>query len=202
MNKVILIDDRPKRMSIAFNKIGQDISMFSSLIALDIPLEMDCLKIKDEINSGSNKSISNYSLIIIHQSALSTTGLNSLDSNCKSNNSKLILFSGSVRQPLYTTKDGFEKLIVNSKDLYSGLLLPFLKKNLNNESEHLTELIYAEKWKIGIALTYRQLLLDEKYGDDIKAIPHKNKQLLNCISILGEHTLEELTLLIREQIEL
>jgi hypothetical protein len=202
MNRIILIDDRPKRMSLATEKIGQDLTLYTSTNGLNIPQGNDCLKIKDEINSGSGINISNYSLIIIHQSALNGLGLNTLDSICKINNSKLILFSGSIRQPVFSSRDGFEKLIVNSKDLYSLLLIPFLQKALNNRLEHLTELIYSDKWKLGVALTYRQLLIDEKYGDDIKTVAHKNKQLLNCKSILGDLNLEELTQLISEQIEL
>ena len=45
-----------------------------------------------------------------------------------------------------------------------------------------------------------QLLIDEKYGDDLREINHKNKQLLNCISILGVCTVEQLSILIDEHI--
>jgi hypothetical protein len=202
MNNIILIDDRPKRMSLAFDKIGQDLNLYLSLSGLNIPLDHECIKIKDDLNKGSGFYISHYHLIIVHQSALNGIGLNTLESICKLNKSKLILFSGSIRQPVFSTTDGFQKLIVNSKDLYSALLLPFIQKIQNNKLEHLTELIYADKWKLSIALIYRQLLMDVKYGDDIKAVPHKNKQLLNCISILGELNFEELNNIISEQIEL
>jgi hypothetical protein len=201
MNKVILIDDRPKRMSLALEKTGNDLNIYNSINGLEIPMDEHCNAIKDELNSGSGKLILNFSLIIAHQSALNGIGLNTLDSTCKLQNIKLILFSGSIRQPVYTNDNGFEKLIVNSKDLYSAGLLPFIKKTLNNQLEHLTELVYAEKWKLGIALTYRQLLIDKKYGDDINLIYHKKKQLLNCVSILGERTLEDLSKLINDQID-
>ncbi len=202
MNKIILLDDRPKRMSLAFEKNGQDLNLYTSIIGLYIPVENDCIRIKNELNSGSGESVKNYSLIIAHQSALSGLGLNTIDSICKLYGIKLILFSGSIMQPVYNGNKGFQKLIVNSKDLYSVGLASFIKRTANDQLEHLTELIYAEKWKLGVALTYRQLLIDEKYGDDLKAINHKNKQLLNCVSILGECTVEELSKLVNEQIQL
>jgi hypothetical protein len=202
MNKIILLDDRPKRMSLAFEKNGQDLNLYTSIIGLYIPVENDCIRIKNELNRGSGESVKNYSLIIVHQSAFSGLGLNTIDSICKLYGIKLILFSGSIRQPVYYGNNSFQKLIVNSKDLYSVGLASFIKKTANDQLEHLTELIYAEKWKLGVALTYRQLLIDEKYGDDLKAINHKNKQLLNSVSILGECTLEELSKLINEQIQL
>lgn len=200
MNKIILLDDRPKRMSLAFEKNAQDINLYKSIDALYIPMENDCLRIKNEINNGSGEIIKNYSLVIAHQSAFNGLGLNTIDSICKSNEIKLILFSGSIRQPVYSGKNGFSKLIVNSNDLYSNRLLAFIKKTAENQLEHLTELIYAEKWKLGVALNYRQLLIDEKYGDDLREINHKNKQLLNCISILGVCTVEQLSILIDEHI--
>jgi hypothetical protein len=202
MNKIILLDDRPKRMSLAFEKNGLDINIYKLIEGLDIPIENDCVRIKDELNSGIVDSVKNYSLIIAHQSAFTGLGLNTIDSICKLHGIKLILFSGSIRQPVYNSINGFQKLIVNSKNLYSERLTNFLKKTANNQLEHLTELIYAEKWKLGVALTYRQLLIDEKYGDDLKTINHKNKQLLNSISILGNYTVEELSKLIDEQIQL
>lgn len=201
MNRVILMDDRPKRMSLAIEKNGQDFNLYKSIEGLEIPLEQDCINLKEEINNGSGKSISNYSLIIAHQSAFSGTGLNILDSTCKSHKINLILFSGSIRQPVYYAEKEYRKLIINSKDLYSENLVHFIVKVIKNEMDHLTELIYADKWKLGIALTYRQLLIDQKYGDDIRSISHKNKQLLNCISILGECTEDELSSLINEQIQ-
>ena len=202
MNKIILLDDRPKRMSLAIEKNGQDLNLYTSIKGLYIPLENDCIRIKNELNNGSGESITNYSLLIAHQSAFSGIGLKTIDSICKLHGIKLILFSGSIRQPVYYSDNAFHKLIVNSKDLYSLVLLPFIKKTVNNQLEHLTELIYADKWKLGIALTYRQLLIDQKYVDNLKTINHKNKQLLNCVSILGECTLEELSELINEQIQL
>jgi len=201
MNKIILLDDRPKRMSIAFEKNGHDLNLYKSIKGLFIPLENDCIRIKNELNQGSGESISNYSLIIAHQSAFSGKGLKTIDSICQLHSIKLILFSGSIRQPVYYNGNHFHKLIVNSKDLYSYKLPSFIIKTAENELEHITELIYADMWKLSAALTYRQLLIDEKYGDDLKVINHKNRQLLNCVSILGENTLEELSELINEQIQ-
>ena len=82
MNKIILLDDRPKRMSLAFEKNAQDINLYKSIDALYIPMENDCLRIKNEINNGSGEIIKNYSLVIAHQSAFNGLGLNTIDSIC------------------------------------------------------------------------------------------------------------------------
>jgi hypothetical protein len=202
MNKIILLDDRPKRMKLAFEKNGHDLNLYTSIEGLYIPIENDCIRIKNELNNGLGESVAKYSLIIAHQSAFSGMGLRTIDSICKVNSIKLILFSGSIRQPVYYSDNGFHKLIVNSKDFYSVGLPLFMKKTVGNELEHITELLYADKWRLSVALRYRQLLIDEKYGDDLKTINHKHKQLLNCISILGECTLEKLTELINEEIQI
>ena len=149
MKKILLIEDRPGRQAQLLTE--KDFDALVKIDNLDRPNADECVKLIDEINN-ENAQIEQYDLIIIHKSSLNQTGLEFL----KTLKKDLIIFSGGLSQFIYQYDD-FPILSVNSADLYNSNFINFIRKYINGYITNLSELIYGEKWKLNLLLSYRLL---------------------------------------------
>jgi hypothetical protein len=198
IQKTIIIEDRPKRQENLLPNGLSDVEAISNLEHISLPQESDCTSIISLIENDAFEDFHQFNLIIIHRSSLTTTGLKNLNSFCSSNDKKLILYTGAQSTATYLEKP-FTLLMVSANQLYSDNLLSFLSKYSTDKETNLCELLYGENWKLSLMLTYRQLLLDKKHGDDFLDFPDKQKLFDSCLSVLGNSTLEDTSLLINKK---
>jgi hypothetical protein len=184
MKKIILIEDRSERQR-QFLGIDQ-LTDLKNLNGLTILSGQDCYETIEEINGTDDIiSLSEYKMIIIHRSALRSSGINKLINYCKINNRDLIFFSGDISQSIFSADD-IHLLLINSKELYQPHLKNFLSKYILGKVNHLSELIYGDLWRINIMLSLRQLLIK---GDLDRMSSELKEQYQNLI---GLYSLEDL----------
>ena len=194
---VLLVDDRPPRLKDGLHKHNQTISDLLSIEGFHIADSKECESIFKELKNSNKEVFNSYNLVIIHESRLEGNSKQMLSSF---KGKDFILFSGKLNTRINKQLDYEEKdikknnyiLEVNSKDLYSARLKGFLENYTSNNIENITELIYGHNWKLNTLLTYRQVLIDAKYGDDINS-GEKRKVLMNCEEIVGKKSLYQLT---------
>ncbi|MBU0487536.1 MAG: hypothetical protein KKD31_06240 [Bacteroidetes bacterium] len=152
MKKIILIEDRKERQKEFLSE--STLMELKNIEELFLPEEADCTRILSSINAKEMESLESYSLIIVHASRLDTNGFKALEEYCGKGKKYLILFSGGFSQTIYQEAN-FKLLRANSKDFYSDKLLQFLRKFIEQETVHLTELVYGDSWKLSFLLHYR-----------------------------------------------
>ncbi|WP_340111000.1 hypothetical protein [Maribellus mangrovi] len=175
MKNILLIEDRIGRQKHFLST--EEIAELKELVSSDnLPIrriieKLNCSEISQELESAN--------LISIHKSALNSEGLRQLLDYCKSHQKDLILFTGGISQISYSN-EGFQLLILNSKDFYSNLLLPFLRDYKKVASTNLLKLVYGDSWKLSFMLQYRNYKkLYENEGDLYK----KEELLINLQTI-------------------
>lgn len=156
MYKILFLEDRTDRQ-ITFLPNGiEDYNEIISIPNVKMPEPNICKKIIEEINNQTFEFDDDLRLIIVHRSILNNSGISYLNQVAKSNNLKLVFFSGGISQVLYS-KDNIEQIFLNSTDFYSDLLIPFLKKYSIDDSTPILEL-FNENWKLSYMMLYRQLV--------------------------------------------
>ena len=75
---------------------------------------------------------------------------------CKDRCIKIIFFSGGIAQLNYHNEN-LEFLNINSSDLYSARLIPFIRNFLQDKVDNLLELVY-ENWELTYLLQLRKLI--------------------------------------------
>lgn len=167
MKKVLLIDDRANRQIDLLKKADIDISFFYEVLDN---------KIKDEYNlflknmEDDSSFLSNYEVIIAHQSIFQCDEKKDLfakiKNNCKKYGCSLVLFSGG-NENSYTNEE-YEELTLSSINLYSKNLVLFLNE-FRNGNKNVLILSYGKKWKLNIILNILEKItyfIDEHYNDE------------------------------------
>ncbi len=183
MNKqILLLEDRPYRQSQYLDE--RAIDKLQKIRNLTFPKGNECDKWIENINNNFfSQNLEYFDLIIIHRSALNEDGKKNIIEFCKRKKKSLVFFSGEISQSIYTEIE-FPYLLLSTKDFYQPHLTDFFIKLSNGELEHLTELIYGQRWKLNAMLGYRQLLLkgdlsriEEKLKDGFESIIGGGKKL-------------------------
>jgi len=184
MKKVILIEDRPGRQSQFLSK--NEIEQLQAVNGLSTSKTDETNKLISEIDHSAFDLLSDYQLIIIHRSALSDMGINSLNSYCKSTKKDLIYFSGGITQCNYYN-DGYNLLNISVSELYNKSLSTTIRDYIEGKVQHLLEIVYGRSWRLSTMLCYRQWLTSN-VGD----IDLEKKEAFNAILGKTDYTLEVL----------
>jgi len=145
--KILLIEDRADRQR-KFTKID-----FFKYPMVDNKIG-DAYKAIEKAFNEERFELNDYDVIISHRSAFGENNskvLSKLNAFCKENKKKLILFSGGISVPFYTTTP-FEFLSINSKELYGNNLELFLEDAQKNNDSNLLLLAYGKNWELNILL--------------------------------------------------
>ena len=156
MSKILILEDRPSRQRLFLPNREKDIETLLSISGLSIPLVVDCKKIIDEINNEHYLFKDTLKLLIIHKSSINSIGLMYVYKACKDKCIKIIFFSGGIAQLNYHNEN-LEFLNINSSDLYSARLIPFIRNFLQDKVDNLLELVY-ENWELTYLLQLRKLI--------------------------------------------
>ena len=156
MSKILILEDRPSRQRLFLPNREKDIETLLSISGLSIPLVDDCKKIIDEINHERYLFKDTLKLLIIHKSSINSKGLMYVYKACKDQCIKIIVFSGGIAQLNYHNEN-LEFLNINSSDLYSARLIPFVRNFLQDKVDNLLELVY-ENWELTYLLQLRKLI--------------------------------------------
>lgn len=164
--KILIIEDRPSRQQHFLP--NNDVETIRNLDGIFIPLGHECISIISQLNEGLFNFENTLKLIVIHKSALNTSGLIYIHENCKRMHVNLICFSGGISQTTFYNDD-YEILEINSANLYTDRLIPFLKNVLNNTCESTLEVLSSD-WRLSYLLLARQILysLSIEKDDDAK----------------------------------
>lgn len=187
MCKILILEDRRDRQ-ISFLPNGiSDMEEINAIPAVYMPLPNESKFIIEKINTKSFEFSSETTLIIVHHSKLSNGGITYINEFAKKNATKVVFFSGGIGQVFYNN-DGFEQLFLNSTEFYSDLLVPFLKKYANDDSETILELS-NKNWKLSYLMLYRQLSQNLKISEKDESDPYTyynitNERLINIGKIL------------------
>jgi len=145
--KILLIEDRADRQR-KFTKID-----FSKYPMVDNKIG-DAYKEIEKAFNEERFELHDYDVIISHRSAFGENNskvLSKLKEFCKESKKQLILFSGGISVPFYTTTP-FESLSINSKELYGDNLELFLEEAKVNNHSNLLLLAYGKNWELNILL--------------------------------------------------
>ena len=193
MMKIILLEDRPGRQEQYID--SEKVAKLKALQGLKILLGEECRDMINKLNQADDSQLNEFTLILIHRSALSAEGIDTVTTHCQQNKKNLVFFSGGISQSLFTSQN-FPYLLLNSKDFYQSNMLNFLSKFVNGDTEHITELVYGDSWKLNLMLNYRQLLLKGELGRLDEIFKESLEELI------GKLPLEELNKEIKAKITL
>jgi len=151
MSKILLIEDRSARQKLFMEDTKIDLNKYSDI--LDNMIDDKYNTLYDALKTESF-IFENYEVIISHKSAYDNDNsaiLHRLENYCKTNNKKLVLFSGGV-DFVYHYKDAdYEHLELNSKLFYSYNLELFFN-DFKNGNFNILSLAYGKQWKLNIML--------------------------------------------------
>ncbi len=194
--KVLFLEDRPDRQKLFLPNKEKDVIELSQISEINLPKENVCKEILEQINVGRFVPDEKLKLIIVHRSALKSSGISYLNGIGKNTKIKLIYFSGGISQTTYFN-DSFEQININSSDFYSDLLIPFLKRFIEDENTNLLE-VYNKNWKLSYLLLYRQIKSNlEIETDDVGANSPKRifeRRIKNLEKILGNELTNQIDL--------
>jgi hypothetical protein len=155
MKKVLLIEDRSERQTLLLKTIK--LSEYSDI--LDNMIKEKYEKIFESLKNDSF-DFYNYSVIITHQSAFKDDNisiLKKLEKHCKENKKTLVLFSGGIDSKSYLEEEGYQRLDISSKTLYSEHIELFLEDAQKGNNNPLI-LSFGKKWEISILLNILEQL--------------------------------------------
>lgn len=166
MKAILLIEDRYQRQKVFFNNY-EDLNEIEGLNnSIDNKKNQDLVSSFTKIDE-CNRLLGDYHLIILHRSYIDNSKINTVEKYAKNNNKDLILFSGGIDQSNYSKEEESQILLINSRDFYSDNLIPFLNGYISGDINNLLYLLYGDNWRLPYLLRYRQLLVNQKYGDKI-----------------------------------
>jgi len=192
MKKIVLIEDRLDRQK-QFLEEKEIIELNKIIVYIDIRITIN------QVNEKNSENLKDIDLIIFHRSAIDKKGLSFLTEFCNKNDTDLILFTGSISQVSFFTNIS-QVLLINSKDLYSSKLLPFLK-NYEKNSSNLLELVYGDNWKLTYLLKLRHYtnVFNEENDEDTKDILENKINIIKGI-ISFDKNIDELDKVIELEI--
>lgn len=162
--KILFLEDRPSRQQLFLPNKADDVNIIKSLDDVFMPESNECKMILKEINKREYGFSASLKLIIVHKSALETSGLDYIDNYCKKNSVRFICFSGAISQIIYTNEN-YEFLNINSSDFYGDRLIPFLKSFISDNSQTVLELVNRD-WKLSYLFLARQILYNMNIEED------------------------------------
>jgi hypothetical protein len=166
MKAILLIEDRYQRQKVFFNNY-EDLNEIEGLNnSIDNKKNQDLVSSFTKIDE-CNRLLGDYHLIILHRSYIDNSKINTVEKYAKNNKKDLILFSGGIDQSNYSKEEESQILLINSRDFYSDNLIPFLNGYISGDINNLLYLLYGDNWRLPYLLRYRQLLVNQKYGDKI-----------------------------------
>jgi hypothetical protein len=166
MKAILLIEDRYQRQKVFFNNY-EDLNEIEGLNNSIDNKENQALVGGLTTIDECNRLLGDYHLIILHRSYIDNSKINTVEKYAKNNNKDLILFSGGIDQSNYSKEEESQILLINSRDFYSDNLIPFLNGYISGDINNLLYLLYGDNWRLPYLLRYRQLLVNQKYGDKI-----------------------------------
>lgn len=181
--KILFLEDRPSRQLLFLPNKEDDVKTIKTFEDIFMPDSNLCQDIITQINQGNYEFDNNVKLILVHKSALETSGLEYINNFCKENKVKLVCFSGGISQITYNNEE-YEFLNINSSDFYSSRLIPFLNNFFSGNSESLLE--FANKdWKLSYMFLARQLIGTLAFEKDEDAVFNIEDKLTKISSILN-----------------
>ncbi|RZJ88471.1 MAG: hypothetical protein EOO20_13545 [Chryseobacterium sp.] len=195
MRKILIIDERSQRQLEFLPGKQKDLDKIAQLQFVENKIFDEFNAFMKALHKGNFDELLSYELWIIHRSLLVKEKLlNEIQLLAKKHKKSLILFSGSVSTHTFSQSD-FPFLIMNSKNLYSERLIPFIMKFANDEKTTLVELIYGKNWKLTYLFKYRQVLQGVIYPGNMQETTDELE------SILGELTIEQVEQQISETLD-
>lgn len=182
--KILFLEDRPSRQLLFLPNKEDDVKSIKTFEDIFMPDSNLCKDIITQINQGNYEFDNNIKLILVHKSALETSGLEYINNFCKENKVKLVCFSGAISQITYNNEE-YEILNINSSEFYSSRLIPFLNNFLSGNSESLLELANKD-WKLSYMFLARQLigtLALEKDEDTLFNIEDKLTKISSVLNL-------------------
>lgn len=198
--KILFLEDRPSRQKQFLPNKEKDVEKLHSITDVFMPESTECLEIIEKINNRSYQFEENLKLVIVHKSALKTTGLENINQFCKEKKVNLVCFSGGTSQLTYNHED-YEFINLNSADLYTERLIPFLEDVIAGKNETLLELI-SIAWQLSYLFLARQIIgsLELESDENIKFIFQERLEELKIILKLEiPFTIENLNKEIKER---
>jgi hypothetical protein len=199
--KILFLEDRPSRQKLFLPYNEKDVEKLHSITDVFMPESNECLDIIAKINNGYYQFGENLKLIIVHKSALKTTGLENINQFCKEKKVDLVCFSGGTNQLTYN-HDDYEFVNLNSTDLYTKRLIPFLEDVIAEKSETLLELT-NKNWQLSYLFLARQIIgsLDLESDDDVKFnFQERLEELKTILKLDTPFTIENINKEIKEKI--
>lgn len=179
MKSILLLENRKGRQA-QFLDLSE-LKDLRSIKGFVEPNEEDCEKWLQQINQRKFDLLKNYSLLIIHKTAIEHAEVvQELSRFCSDFKIDLILFSGGLSQIVYG-RGKHQSLAINSGDFYSSRLVSFIRNYTSGKTNSLLELIYGENWKLETLLRYRMIkkILEEERKSDgnLKEIIRREDEL-------------------------
>lgn len=143
--KILLIEDRPTRQHNFTHNLKINLNDFSILKNVCGGDEFHFFK---EKISNQISFFDDYSIILVHRSALTADERISLIEYVNDKSKILVLFSGGISSTLIQKIGKGKLLTINSKDFYSDNLVLFLK-NLGKE---ILELAFGTHWELNLLI--------------------------------------------------
>jgi hypothetical protein len=143
--KILLIEDRPTRQYEFTRDFNRNIETFS--ILKNICGEDEFHSFKEKI-SNQITCFDNYSVIMIHRSALSSDERITLLNYVNEKSKTLVFFSGGISSTLLQKIGKGQLLTINSRDFYSENLVLFLE----NSGQDILELAFGKHWKLNLLI--------------------------------------------------
>ena len=199
--KILFLEDRPSRQKQFLPNKEKDVEKLHSLTDMFMPESNECLAIIDQINNRSYQFNNNLKLIIAHKSALKTTGLEYINQFCKRRKVDLVCFSGGISQLTYNHED-FEFVNINSTDLYTERLIPFLEDVTDNRNKTLLELT-SKNWQLSYLFLSRQILrsFELESNEDAKiSFKEQLEELKKILNLEFSFTIENINKEIKKRI--
>jgi hypothetical protein len=185
--KILFLEDRPDRQKLFLPNGSKDVELIQEIKELKMPEVNECKYIFEQLNEGKYVFESSVKLVVAHRSSLNGNGISYLNENCKTNQMKVIYFSGGLNQTTYNN-DGFEQINLNSSDFYSDLLIPFLNEFIQDTDKTVLE-VFNKNWKLSYMFLYQQLKANYEIETDDNGLLSPKQVLGNkikqCENILG-----------------
>jgi len=155
--KAILIEDRVNRQKNILGRKLHELTQFAFL--KNISGGKDFEELNQKLNNKEYSVLDEYSLIMLHRSAIETNTRNGIIEYLKKSNKKVVFFSGGISGCQFSKLNGLDFLLINVSQFYSDNLFYFL----NNNGDNLLVLAFGNQWQISILIdAYEKLVIYAK----------------------------------------
>jgi hypothetical protein len=137
-----------------------------------------------ELRKGNTNMLQEFDSIAAHRSALKDEHLiTQLETFCQNNKKNLILFSGSITSGVFRDQ-GYQFLLINSKDFYSANLELFLEDTIAGKKPNLLILQFGRRWKLSLLLYLRNHIVVFSNNNELIRVSDLaiNSQIINDLT--------------------